>query len=61
MNIYIWLNYFWLDYLGVGKSNFRRAAMDVLTFVGGHVPQRRVAGISLALTFIEAPFNPALC
>lgn len=33
----------------------------LLTFIIGHVPQRRVAGVSLVLTFIEAPFNPALC
>lgn len=32
----------------------------LLTFIIGHVPQRRVTGVALALTLIEAPFNPAL-
>ena len=32
----------------------------LLTFVVGHVPQRRVTRVSLALTLVEASFNPAL-
>lgn len=32
----------------------------LLTFIIGHVPQRRVAGVSLTLTLIKASFNPAL-
>lgn len=35
--------------------------MPWLTFIRGHVPQGRVAGIGFALTFIKTPFNPALC
>lgn len=32
----------------------------LLTFIIGHVPKRRVAGVSFALTLVEASFNPTL-
>lgn len=35
-------------------------ASVLLTFVVGHVPQRRVTGVPLALALVEASFNPAL-
>lgn len=34
--------------------------IKLLTFIIGHVPKRRVAGVSFALTLVEASFNPTL-
>lgn len=42
------------------ETNKQTSGGSLLTFVVGHVPQRRVTGVSLALTLIEAPFDPAL-
>lgn len=41
-------------------SSFSGTVLVLLTFIVGHVPQRRVTGVSLALTLVEASFNPAL-
>lgn len=39
---------------------FSESVFVLLTFIIGNVPQRRVAGVTLALALTEASFNPAL-
>lgn len=41
-------------------SSLSVTVLVLLTFIIGHVPQRRVTGVSLALTLVEASFNPTL-
>lgn len=40
--------------------SFSVTVIVLLTFIIGHVPERRVTGVSFALTLVEASFNPTL-